>query len=124
MEHIENIIKKKYKVNNIVNNDTNNKININDTNDNNDAYKKKYALDRRKFTPNTEETILAEKIATTFNDLGNYACYLYVINKIGIGNAERLFRSTLSDIKEKKQTKHPVRNKAKFFMYKYKYKKY
>ena len=120
MEHIREIIKNKKHSNN-VNNDSNNN---NGSNVNNGRYKKKYALDKSKFTPNTEKTILAEKVATSLNDLQNYACYLYVVNKIGVADADRLLRSTLSDIEEKKNTKTPVRNKAKYFMYKFRFKKY
>lgn len=122
MEIIGSIIKNRYK--GIVNNDN---IKNNDTNGNNDSskiQKRKYALNKEKFHPNTPETQLAEKIAGDFNDLNNYACYLSVIKKIGVSETERLFRSTKSDIEEKSNTKYPVRNKAKYFMYKLKFKKF
>lgn len=114
MEKIGDILKKKIIVNNDIKNNLNNDNNVN----------KKYVLNKTKFTPNTKKTVLAEKIASNFNDLNNYACYLSVVNKLGVMDAERLYRSTLDDIKEKMKTEYPVRNKAKYFMYKYKNKIY
>lgn len=118
MEHIGKILRSKQDIVNNVNNDTNT------NNDNSVIRKKKYALNRSKFTPNTEQSQLAERIALAFNDVQNYACYLSVINRVGCPTAERLFLSTQSDITEKAATKYPVRNKAKYFMWKLKYHKY
>ncbi|OGK29039.1 hypothetical protein A3E69_03605 [Candidatus Roizmanbacteria bacterium RIFCSPHIGHO2_12_FULL_40_130] len=84
----------------------------------------KYALDKSKFIPRTEEALLAEKISNELKDLRNFACYLKVVNTIGAMDAERLLRVVLSDIKEKKDTKYPVRHSGKYFMYKYKFGKY
>lgn len=122
MEKIENIIKSRYK--SIVNNDSTKNNDINGNNDSSKIQTRKYALNKEKFHPNTPETQLAEKIARDFNDLNNYACYLSVIKKIGVSESERLYRSTNSDIQEKRNTKYPVRNKAKYFMYKLKFKKF
>ncbi len=123
METIGELIKKR---NDTVNNGNTDKVSNNDINDNNGTRtkKNKYALDRTKFIPNTPQTQLAEKIAITLGDLQNYACYLNVVNKIGVQNAERLLRSTLSDINEKENTKYPVRKKGGYFMNKYKFKRY
>lgn len=120
MDKISEILKKKQAIVNNVNNDSKDFLN----NDNNGSYKSKYALDKSKFMPNTEQTQLAEKIAVALNDTNNYACYLSVVNKIGATEGERLFRSVLSDIEEKRKTKCPVRSKARYFMWKFKDKRY
>jgi hypothetical protein len=122
MESVGDIFKKRLSP---VINDNKEKENNIVINDNNDSYiKGRYALDRKIFLPNTRETQLAEKIAIEMDDLRNYACFLSVVNKIGLMDAERLLKATLFDINEKANTKYPVRNKAKYFMYKFKYKKY
>ena len=123
MENIRQTINNKYIVNNDNNVNKHIKLN-NDINDNNANFNKNYALDRSKFIPNTEEAMLAEEIATEFDDINNYACYLYVVNKIGIHKSRQLFHTTKADIQEKKNTKYPVRSPKKYFMYKFKYKKY
>jgi hypothetical protein len=99
-----------------VNND-NQKIANNDINVNNGG---KYTIDRSKFIPNTSESQFAEEIAVKLNDLTNYACYRDVIQHNGIANTMRCFKSVLNDIKEKKETKTPVRYPAKYFMWKLK----
>lgn len=110
----------------IVNNDNSNKIlnNVNNVINGVSKKKSKYALDRTKFTPNTPETQLAEEMAKALDDLDNYACYLSVVNKLGVMTATQLIKSTLSDIKEKTDTKYPVRNKAKYFMWKFRHHHY
>jgi len=112
---IKEIISDKYNptVNN-VNNDNRNKLN----NVNNG--KSKYALDKSKFIPNTEESALAEEIATKFDDLDNFACYYSVINRIGVSKARMIFSQTVGEIKEKAGTKNPVRKPARYFMWKVK----
>jgi hypothetical protein len=116
MKTIKEIIKNKY--NPIVNNGNKSKLN-NDNNDNND--KKRYALDRSKFTPNTEEALLAEEIATKLNDLDNFACYFSVVNRIGASKARTILSQTIGEIKEKAESKYPVRKPARYFMWKVKY---
>ncbi len=99
-----------------VNND-----NISSSNNvNGNVKKKSYALNKEKFIPNTEETQLAEEIADYFDDIENYACFLYYINKKGCAEIRRAYRSTVSDIEEKKNTKFPVRNPVKYFIWKIK----
>jgi hypothetical protein len=101
------------------------KSNTNNVIDVNSKEKKgRYELDRSKFTPNNEKTQLAEEIATKLNDLENYAFYLNVVNKIGCQDAMRLMRSVESDIEEKKATKTPVRSPKRYFVWKYKNRKY
>lgn len=108
MEHIGNVINvRKGNISNNVNNVITTK-------------KKKYALDRNKFTPNTEETILAEEIAQSFNDLDNYAFYLKVVNKLGSLRARRFWITIEAEIKEKEDTKYPIRNRKKYFTWKFK----
>jgi len=120
MEHIGKIIKA---VKNTVNNGNTNTIVINDNNENK-KHLGIYALDKSKFTPNTPETIQAEEIAMKLDDLQNYACYLNVMNKIGVMDAERLLRVVLNDYREKKNTKFPVRDIRRYFMNKYKHRRY
>jgi len=117
-KHISEILKKR--LHNNVNND-NNKIfnNVNSVNSDNSSMGK-YALDRKTFTPNTEKTQLAEEIAVFLNDLENYACYLGIVNRVGASGAKRLLRTVKSDIEEKAETQTPVRNPAKYFMWKFK----
>lgn len=110
---------KKY-VSSSVNNDNKNYLN-NDTNVNNGI--SKYKLDRAKFTPNTEETQLAEEISLELND-SHYAGFLSVVNEIGCSEAKRLFASVKQDIKDKRNTKTPVRNPGAYFMWKYRNRMY
>lgn len=123
MESIEEILKKKT---HIANNDNINiKPNngINDNNDSNDAIKSKFALNKSQFTPNTEESILAEEISLFFKDLQNYAFYFKVVNTLGTSEGWRFFITIQRDIKEKSVTKYPVRNDRKYFTWKYKNRK-
>lgn len=117
MEQIGKIIIRKKGVNGI---NVNSKRFNNGINVNNGTYKNPYALDRSKFTPNTPETQLAEQIATSFNDLENYAGFLSVINKIGCERAYALWKSILEEIEEKRDTRYSIRNPARYFMWKYK----
>lgn len=102
---------------NIVNN-VSKEISNNDSNVN--SFKKRYMLDKTKFTPNTEETRLAEDIATKLDDLGNYAAFLGAVNKNGCLKIRRLLASVLDDIETKKKTKNPVRKPGAYFMWKLK----
>jgi hypothetical protein len=77
----------------------------------------KYALDLKKFTPNTEVSVLAKEIAEDMNDLANFACYLDVVNKLGVQGAREHWRLIKNDILEKSKTKTPVRSPKKYFMY-------
>lgn len=114
VKHISKILKlNKY-------NNDNNVNKSNSLNNDSNVTSSRYSLDRNKFTPNTEETQLAEEIATYFGDLKNYASYLNVVNKLGIVGARTLFRETQSDIEEKSETKTPVRKPAAYFMWKFK----
>lgn len=100
-----------------VNNSKYNKLNnVNNVNNDNN----RYSLDKSKFTPNTEETILAEEIAKFFNDLNNYAGYLEFVNTVHCSEAIRFFKEVKTDIENKKNTKYPVRNPAGYFFWKYK----
>lgn len=110
-----------YKGNSYVNNDINdnndnNNYNINDNNVTN----KKYRLNRKKFTPNTKESTLAEEIATKFNDLDNFAAFYKVVNELGYERSLALFKSVCGEIDEKKGTYHEVRNPPAYFMWRYK----
>lgn len=114
MEQVGNILNNHHiNVNNVSKKIINNDINVKSS-------KGKYALDKVKFIPNTEESQLAEEIATTLQDINNYACFLKIINSIGCSRATTLFKSVLSDIEEKHETRTPVRNPAAYFVWKYK----
>lgn len=118
MKTIREIIqdKKSIAVNN-VNNGIGRKLNnANNVNSN----KRKYALDKSKFVPHTEEALLAEEIATKLNDLDNFANFYNVVNKIGVLKTRMIFSQTLGEIKEKAKTKYPVRKPARYFMWKVK----
>lgn len=119
MKPIREILQdKKYTTINNDNNDIRNKLNnANNVNNN----KRKYALDKSKFVPNTEESILAEEIATKLNDLDNFACYYSVVKRTGVAKTRMIFGQTVGEIKEKAQTKYPVRKPARYFMWKVKY---
>lgn len=99
-------------------NNVNKNINNNDTNVS--QIKNKYMLDKTKFIPSTEETLLAEEIASQLSDLQNYAAYLNVINTIGCENARRLRSVVLDDIRTKARTKNPVRKPGAYFMWVFK----
>lgn len=103
-------ILKKSNVNNVLEKNLNNDINVNS----------KYALDKTKFKPNTEEALLAEEISEHFNDLNNYAAYFSVVKSLGIVGAKQFWKEVMSDIEEKKSTKYPVRSPRKYFMWKFK----
>lgn len=81
---------------------------------------KNYALDRNKFTPNTEEAQLAEEYASFFNDFQNYAFYYSVVNKKGISRAKEILADIKDEIKEKGNTKYQIRNPKRYFAWKYK----
>lgn len=117
MEQINKLLERRRSDND--SNVSNNKLSNNGTNVNNVPSKKKYSLDRSKFIPNTPETQLAEQIATSFNDLDNYAGFLSVVNKIGHERAYGLWKSIQEEIEEKKGTKYAIRYPAKYFMWKY-----
>lgn len=97
------------------NNNVNNDNNVNTSND------KKYALDRSKFTPNTEEAQLAEKIASSFNDLQNYAFYLNVVKKLGSSQTYSYWKNIKEEIEEKKNNpRYQIRDPKKYFAWKFK----
>lgn len=121
MRRIDEVIKSKeitYVENTVNDNDIKENNVVNDSVNN--VSKKNYGLDKTKFTPNTDETIYAEEIATFLDDLENYAFYLSVVNNLGLYTAQRLLRVVQVDIEEKAKTKTPVRNPAKYFAWKYK----
>ncbi len=119
IKHIGQILK-----HNKYNNDNN--VNVNNSNNvNNDSngtsYKdKKYALDRDSFNPHTEETQLAEKIATSFDDLQNYAFYRFVVNELGVSGAYVFWNVVQQEIEEKRGSKYEIRNPKKYFAWKFK----
>ncbi|HZQ29998.1 MAG TPA: hypothetical protein VFA93_02895 [Patescibacteria group bacterium] len=102
-----------------INVSTVNKYNLNNGINVISSNKSKYALDRSKFTPNTEEAQLAEEIASFLNDLDNYAFYFGAVRKKGCENIGRLFHVVKADIEEKSDTKYPVRSPKKYFVWKY-----
>lgn len=116
------------KLDNVINNDNDvdkynydNNVNENVTDSNSNSSKKgKYALNRNKFTPNTEETQLAEKVATFFDDLSNYAFYLHVVNRLGVNKAYMFFRSVQEEIEKKGGTRYEIRNPKRYFAWKFK----
>jgi len=112
MNKVKDILPEKINVTNVNDNLTNNGINVN-------RDISKYKLNKPKFTPNTEKTQLAEEISVKLNDL-HYACFLYVVNKIGCSEARRLLKSVSQDIKDKKDTQTPVRKPGAYLMWKYK----
>ncbi len=79
----------------------------------------KYSLDRTKFTPNTEESQLAEEIASSFGDLGNYAFYFKVVNKLGISQAMTFWKTHKQEEEEKRGTKYEFRSSKKYFAWKF-----
>lgn len=105
-----------------VNND-NNKY-LNNVNNDNATDKDKYSLKRDVFTPNTREAILAEEIATRFDDLSNYAAFLRVVKELGYEAAMNFYHLILGEIEEKKDTDYCIRSPKKYFMWKFKRKLY
>lgn len=119
MKHINDELLDKY--NNVIN------VNINkEYNDNNvNTYKKrKYSLDKNKFLPNTENTQLAEQIATFFKDLNNYAFYLSVVNKLGVQRTYLFWKNIQDEIEQKRNSRYEIRFPKKYFAWRYKNKKY
>lgn len=117
MEHIGKIVNqnKKYTT---VSNDSKVKNNLNtDSNGNNgnSSKEKPYTLNRSTFTPNTEETQLAEEIAFFLNDLTNYAGYLDIVNHIGVHNTRSEFAALKEEIKEKMGGRFEIRNPRAYF---------
>lgn len=92
-----------------------NDIRTNTNNDTNDSTHNPYALDETKFVPNTEGSLLAKEIATELNDLENFAFYMGVVKRKGVDRVRDVYQKVLGDIREKKDTKYPVRNPAKYF---------
>lgn len=128
MEKIDSILKRK-NVNNDNNEYKNISINANNVNNvNNDevsAKGRKYGLNRSKFTPNTEETQLAEDIANYFNDLKNYAFYLHVVKSLGVPTSLSFWKSIKEEIEEKKNNpRYAIRYPSKYFTWKFKKKLY
>lgn len=121
MEHVGGILEAKTHSDNNVNNKLY-KYNI--VNNVNSSNSNKHALDRRKFTPNTPETQLAERIAASFDDLKNYAFYLKVVNSLGYSNAEPFWKAHMEEEEEKRGTRYAFRNSKKYFTWKYKNKCY
>jgi len=78
----------------------------------------KYALDKNKFKPNTEEAMLAEEIATHYNDLQNYAAFFNVVNKLGITKARQYWSECKDEINSKKGTKYEIRLPNRYFVWK------
>lgn len=125
MEKVSEVLQKKYKFYLKKNNDSNDNKNIianTVNNDNNGVISKdtKYALNRNTFTPNTEETQLAEKIGASFDDLNNYAFYLKVVNKLGVPRTYSFWKSHKEEEKEKKGTRFEFRNSKYYFAWKFK----
>lgn len=125
MEQIHTPLKKKYngviKGTNSINVNNDNKKN--DSNDNGENTNK-YALDKTKFTPNTEEALLAEEIAAYFGDLRNFAGFYKVVNTLGVMKSREFLSSVKDDIRSKQNTKYPVRYPARYFMWRYRNKMY
>lgn len=120
MDHISSVIKGNKLANSVINVNVNNSP-TNVSGDNNVTSKVgKYALDRNSFTPNTPKTKLAEEIATYFNDVGNYAFYLHVVNRLGESQAYSFFRSIQDEIKEKAGTRYQVVYPKKYFAWRFK----
>ncbi len=124
MEKAGKILQKKYKPVLKRNNDINDNIDIANTvnNDNNGKNKKqgKYALDRTKFTPNTEEAQLAEEIATSFDDLQNYAFYFRVVKKLGASGALTFWKTHRQEEEENRGGRYEFRNSKQYFAWKFK----
>lgn len=110
-----NVSNDNIKIPNNVNNDTN--VSIGGVSDKS----RKYSLNRHSFIPQTPETQLAEKIASSFDDLQNYAFYLKVVNDLGESRGHIFWRSVQEEIKEKKDNpRFAIRDPRKYFAWKYK----
>lgn len=114
MDKVSNILSYKKNINNNDSND-NNKLLNNVNNDNLDIAK--YKLDRRKFTPNTEKTLLAEEICNELKDQ-HYAGILKLVNQLGCQKARHLLSTVKADIREKENTKYEIRNPGAYFVWK------
>lgn len=106
------------KYNNVNNGNIHTSINDNNVVTSND--KKKYSLDRSKFTPNTEEAQLAENLATFLNDTENYAFYYSVVKTLRIARAHQALADIKDEIQQKKNTKYAIKSPKKYFTFKYK----
>lgn len=116
MENIKETLKNKSSKYNNVNNDIINNI----TNNVNNGVSSKYSLNKDKFIPNTEETQLAEEIATYLGDLQNYALYLHIVKKLGISGAYSFLKSVQEEIENKRGTKFQIKSPKKYFTWKFK----
>lgn len=116
MEKIDSILKRN-NVNKVDKYNYDNNVNKNDTSV---ASKNKYALDRNKFIPNTEEAQLAETIAESFDDLNNYAFYFSVVNKLGVSGAYSFWKSHEDEEEEKRGTRYEFRSSKKVFAWRFK----
>lgn len=90
----------------------------NDYNDNTVSKNPKYAYDPSKFTPNTEESQFALEIATYFRDTDNFAYYMGLVKRRGVGLVKQLFAETRQEIAEKSKTDYPVLSPKKWFAWK------
>jgi len=119
MESVKRILKSNSHINDII---VNNKISSYDINDN--KAKNKYALDRTKFTPNTPESSLAEKIAAYFEDLSNFAFYFRVVKNLGEARTYSFWQSVKEEIEGKMGGRYEIRCPKKYFAWRYKRKIY
>lgn len=103
--------------NNVINDNNNYSNNV--TNDNS-SNGKKYALDRSRFKPNSEEALLAEELSSYFNDSENFAFYYSVVNRLGVMRTKEALADIKDEIKEKGNSKYPIRFPKKYFAWKYK----
>ena len=115
MDSIKDIIVRRNNDNNVNRYILNNDNNVNSSNG-----KKKYSLDKSKFTPNTEESQLAEDLANYFKDSENYAFYYSVVNSLGVLRAKEALKNIKDEIQQKENTKYAIRNPKKYFTWKYK----
>lgn len=119
MEHIGKVIKKSRLINNVINVNVNNSNNVNNDSNGISSKIKKYALNRDSFKPHTEETQLAEDIATSFDDLQNYAFYLHVVNRLGAPGTYAFWKVVEQEIEEKRGSRFEIRNPKKYFAWKF-----
>jgi hypothetical protein len=119
MDHISKTIKKSKLINNVINVNVNNSNNVNNDNNGTSIKDEKYALNRNLFKPHTEETQLAETIATFFNDLQNYAFYLSVVKKLGATGAYAFWNAVKQEIEEKRGSRYEIRLPHRYFAWKY-----
>lgn len=120
MQKVGNLIKKSKLLNNVIN--VNKNISINDNGNNGEDVNKRsrYALDPSKFTPNNQESQLAEEIAKWFDDVQNYAFYLHVVKRLGHSGAYTFWRALQMEVKEKYGTAHAIISPKKYFAWKFK----